>query len=127
MTKVDVWKEITSKAIKCESEVSLSSEELDYFISLNPDLVREILSLNSYTIMELAIKTAFTVHDQNQYLLIYHNSMIGTEFESAILLSGPMLYASQNKEQDLSYVVDVFNKLYDKEKDKVKQNNNIKH
>lgn len=120
MTKMDIWKEISSRAIKCESEVSLSQEELDYFISLNPDLVREILSLKDYTIMELAIKTAAAVHDQNEFLLIYRNSIIGTRMESAILLAGPMLFTTKNKDQDLVYVENMFNKIFGNEKEKTK-------
>ena len=118
MTKNGAWETICSTAIDCEHEVSITKDELNYFVSLNPDLVREILSLKNYIVMELAIKTAFSVRDHDQYIQIYRRSITDkvTLNESILLLSCVMLFASSDKENDFVYVENLLNEVF-KEKE----------
>lgn len=118
MTKNGAWGTICSTAINCEREVSITKDELNYFVSLNPDLVREILSLKNYIVMELAIKTAFSVRDHDQYIQIYRRSITDkvTLNESILLLSCVMLFASSDKENDFVYVENLLNEVF-KEKE----------
>lgn len=118
MTKNGAWETICSTAIDCEHEVSITKDELNYFISLNPDLVREILSLKNYIVMELAIKTAFSVHDQDQYIQIYRRSITDkiTLNESILLLACVMLYSSSDKENDFVYIENLSKEVFKEEK-----------